>query len=166
MAIRDLLPWKGQGQDLAPRQEERFDHPVMSLHRDINRLFDDMLRGFSMPSLPSFGRSLGWPRIELSENDSEIRVTAELPGMEEKDIEISLNDHQLVIRGEKKSEISDEERGYSERSYGRFERRIGLPTQIDEDKIEAAFRNGVLIVTVPRTAEAVKGRKTIPINTG
>ena len=104
MAIRDLIPWKSQGQDIAPRQEERVDHPVMSLHRDINRLFDDMFRGFSMPSLSSIGRSLGWPRVELSENDKEIRVTAELPGMEEKDIEISLDDHQLVIRGEKKSE--------------------------------------------------------------
>lgn len=164
MAIRDLIPWKSQGQDIAPRQEERVDHPVMSLHRDINRLFDDMFRAFSMPSLPSIGRSLGWPRVELSENDKEIRVMAELPGMEEKDIEISLDDHQLVIRGEKKSETSDEERGYSERSYGRFERRIGLPSQIDEDKVEAAFRNGVLTVRIPRTSEAAKGRKTIPIN--
>ena len=166
MAIRDLIPWKSQGLDIAPRQEERVDHLVMSLHRDINRLFDDMFRGFSMPSLPSIGGSLGWPRLELSENDKEIRVTAELPGMEEKDIEISLDDHQLVIWGEKKSETSDEERGYSERSYGRFERRIGLPSQIDEDKVEAAFRNGVLTVTVPRTAEAAQGRKTIPLNAG
>ena len=166
MAIRDLIPWKSQGQDIALRQEERVDHPVMSLHRDINRLFDDIFRGFFMPSLPSIGRSIGWPRVELSENDKEIRVMAELPGLEEKDIEISLDDHQLVIRGEKKSETSDEERGYSERSYGRFERRIGLPSQIDEDKVEAAFRNGVLTVTVPRTPEAAKGRKTIPINAG
>ena len=166
MATRDLIPWKIQGQDIVPRQEERVDHPVMSLHRDINRLFDDMFRGFSMPSLPSIGRSIGWPRVELSENDKEIRVMAELPGMEEKDIEISLDDHQLVIRGEKKSETSDEERGYSERSYGRFERRIGLPSQIDEDKVEAAFRNGVLTVRIPRTPEAAKGRKTIPINAG
>lgn len=118
-----------------------------------------------MPSLPSIGRSIGWPRVELSENDKEIRVMAELPGMEEKDIEISLDDHQLVIRGEKKSETSDEERGYSERSYGRFERRIGLPSQIKEDKVEAAFRNGILTVRIPRTPEAVKGGgKTIPIN--
>lgn len=166
MAIRDLIPWKSQGHDIAPRQEERVDHPVMSLHRDINRLFDDMFRGFSMPSLPSIGRSIGWPRVELSENAKEVRVTAELPGMEEKDIEISLDDNELVIRGEKKSETNDEERGYSERSYGRFERRIGLPSQIDEDKVEAAFRNGVLTVTVPRTAEATKGRKTFPINAG
>lgn len=129
-------------------------------------MFDDMFRGFSMPSLPSIGRSIGWPRVELSENAKEVRVTAELPGMEEKDIEISLDDNELVIRGEKKSETNDEERGYSERSYGRFERRIGLPSQIDEDKVEAAFRNGVLTVTVPRTAEATKGRKTFPINAG
>ena len=166
MAIRDLIPWKCQGQDIAPRQEERVDHPVMSLHQDINRLFDDMLRGFSMPSLPPIGRSLGWPRVELSENDKQIRVTAELPVIEGKDIVISLDDHQLVIRGEKKSETSDEECGYSQRSYGRFERRIGLPSQIDQDKVEAAFLNGVLTVTVPRTAEAAKGRKTIPINVG
>lgn len=90
-----------------------------------------------MPSLPSIGRSLGWPRVELSENNKEIRVTAELPGMEEKDFEISLDDHQLVIRGEKKSETSEEERDYFEGSYGGFERRIGLPSQIDDDKVEA-----------------------------
>ena len=158
MAIRDLIPWKSQGQDIAPRQEERVDHPVMSLHRDINRLFDDMFRGLSMPSLPSIGRSLGLPRVELSENDKEIRVTAELPGMEEKDIEISLDNHQLVIRGEKKSETSDEERGYSERSYGRFERRIGLPRGIERDKVAATFKNGVLTVTLPKREE-VKARK-------
>lgn len=164
MDIRDLVPWRSQGQDVAPRQEEQVEHPVMSLHRDINRLFDDVFRGFSVPSLLSPTHSLASPRIELSENDKEIRVSAELPGMEEKDIEISLDDHQLLIRGEKKSETSDSERGYSERSYGRFERRIGLPAQIEEDRIEARFRNGVLTVTVPRSADAERGRKTIPIN--
>ena len=166
MAIRDLIPWKSQGQDIAPRHEERVDHPVMSLHRDINRLFDDMFRGFSMPALPSIGRSLGLPRVELSENDKEIRVTAELPGMEEKDIEISLDNHQLVIRGEKKSETSDEERGYSERSYGRFERRIGLPKGIERDKAGATFKNGVLTITVPKSASAAESTRRIAINPG
>lgn len=106
MPIRDLIPWKIQGHDIVSRQEERVDHPVVSLRRDINHLFDEMFRGFSMPSLPSIGRSLGWPRVELSENDKEVRVTAELPGMEEKDIEISLDDHLLVIRGERSPKLA------------------------------------------------------------
>ena len=165
MAIRDLIPWKSQGQDIAPRQEERVDHSVMSLHRDINRLFDDMFRGFSMPSLPSIGRSLGWPRVELSENDKEIRVTAEFPGMEEKDIEISLDDHQLVIRGEKKSETERKDKGYfvSERKFGAFHRSIPLPVGVDTDKIEAKFKKGVLTVTLPKTAESQKKIKKIQV---
>ena len=107
MAIRDLIPWSRQENRLpatVSAEHDRSDHPLLSLHREVNRLFDDMFRGFGVPSLGGFDRSLSWPNLELGETDKEIRVTAELPGLEEKDIEISLDDHQLVIRGEKKSE--------------------------------------------------------------
>ena len=164
MAIRDLIPWKSQGQDIAPRQEERVDHPVMSLHRDINRLFDDMFRGFSMPSLSSIGRSLGWPRVELSENDKEIRVTAELPGMEEKDVELLLDNGVLTIRGEKTAKNEDQDRQFSEHFYGHFERRIPLPVEVDESKIDAKFANGVLNITLPKSEKAQAQVKRIAIN--
>src|SRR6187402_3602440 len=130
MAIRDLIPWSRQENRLPTpvgAERDRGDHPLLSLHREVNRLFDDVFRGFGAPSFGGFDRSVSWPHVELGETDKDIRVTAELPGLDEKDVDISLEDGALTLRGEKRSEVEDEDRGYSERSYGRFERRIGLP---------------------------------------
>jgi HSP20 family protein len=106
-----------------------------------------------------------WPNVEVSQTDGEIRITAEVPGMNEKDVELLLEDGVLTLRGEKKSETEDRDRGYSERFYGRFERRIALPSGVEEEKAKAEFRDGVLTVTLPRNREAERGRR-IPINTG
>lgn len=168
MAIRDLIPWGRQESRAPERTDDRSDqqHPLMSLHRDVNRLFDDVFRGFGVPALSGWGRSLEWPTIELSETDKEIRVTAELPGMDEKDVDISVDDNVLSIRGEKRSETEDKERGYSERSYGRFERHIGLPRGIEQDRASATFNKGVLTIVLPKSAEAIESRRSIPINAG
>jgi HSP20 family protein len=91
-------------------------------------------------------------------------VSAEIPGMDEKDVEVLLNDGNLVIRGEMKSETEDKERQFSERFYGRFERQIPVGTDIEEDKIEASFKNGVLTVTLPKTERAQAKAKRIAIN--
>jgi HSP20 family protein len=91
----------------------------------------------------------GWPQVEVVESDKDIRVSAELPGLGDKDVEVLMHDGVLTIRGEKKSEIEDKERAFSERYYGRFERRIPLSREIEEDKVDASFRNGVLTVTLP-----------------
>jgi HSP20 family protein len=93
-----------------------------------------------------------------------VRISAELPGLEEKDIEVLMGDGVLTIRGEKKSEVEDKERAFSERTYGRFERRIPLAWEVEEDKIEASFKNGVLTVTLPRSAHASPPVKRIPVN--
>ena len=166
MSVRDLIPW-GREESRVPsllRDSER--DPFLSLHREVNRLFDDVFRGFD-GGLPSVGRasSFGgnWPSVEISDNDKEIRVTAEVPGMEEKDIEILLDDGVLTLRGEKRSETEDKDRQFSERYYGRFERRIPLGYEIEEDKIDARFRNGVLSVTLPKTAKAQSQAKRIAI---
>lgn len=167
MAIRDLIPWSRQENRLpvsSGAQRDRDDHPLLSLHRDVNRLFDDVFRGFGMPSLAGFDRSFAWPNVELGETDREIRITAELPGLDEKDVELALEDGVLTLRGEKKAEIDDKERGYSERSYGRFERRIGLPKGIEADKANATFRNGVLTVTLPKSAASNENVRRIPVN--
>ncbi len=162
MAMRDLIPW-GRQENRAPalfREEER--SPFMSLRRDVDRLFDDFFRT-PLPGL-GFGRSaMSWPSLEVQETDKEFRVTAEVPGLDEKDVELLLEDGVLTLRGEKKSET--EERGYSERFYGRFERRIALPAGVDEEKAKADFRDGVLTVTLPRNPDAERGRR-IPINAG
>lgn len=168
MAIRDLIPWSRQENRLpvpvSAEQRERDEHPILSLHREVNRLFDDVFRGFGAPAFGGFDRSVSWPHVELGETDKDIRVTAELPGLDEKDVDISLEDGSLTLRGEKRSEVEDKHRGYSERSYGRFERRIGLPKGVDRDRVSATFKNGLLTVTLPKTEAANENVRRIPIN--
>lgn len=163
MAFRDLVPW-GRQENRLPAERSRSDHPLLSLQREVDRLFDDVLRGFDLPSFGNFDRRLTWPNLELGETDKEIRVTAELPGLTEKDVEITVTDGVLTLKGEKKSEVDDAERGYSERSYGRFERRISLPRGVEQDKASAAFQNGILTVTLPKSEAANENVRRIPIN--
>lgn len=167
MSVRDLIPWgrnNGNQVPSLPRDDDR--DPFLSLHREVNRLFDDVFRGFGS-GLPSLGNgsafSAGWPSVEISDNDKEIKVTAEVPSLEEKDIEVLLNDGVLTLKGEKRSESEDKDRQFSERYYGRFERRIPLGVEVDEDKVDASFRNGVLTVTLPKTEKAQTQVKRIAI---
>jgi HSP20 family protein len=168
MNMRDLIPW-GRTQQTTPSRYRDESDPFMTLHREMNRLFDDVFRGFDMApfgSLSGVGRTMGWPQLEVSETDKDLRISAELPGMDEKDVEVLMHDGVLTIRGEKKSEVEDKERAFSERYYGRFERRIPLGQDVDEDKVEASFKNGVLTVTVPKTGQAAAQMKRIAINSG
>ena len=144
-----------------PREEVS---PFLTLHREMNRLFDDVFRGFDagMPSL--FGHGASWPSLEVDASDKELRVSAELPGLDEKDVEVLIDKDVLTIRGEKRSETEDRERRFSERTYGRFERSIALPFAVEEDKAEASFKNGVLTITLPKSADAVEQGKRIAIN--
>jgi len=166
MSIRDLIPWSRQ-ENRVPAQVsaagDRSDS-VSSLHREVNRLFDNFFRGFGVPVLAGGDRGLLAPSVELAETDEEIRVAAELPGLDDKDVEVIVEEGVLTLRGEKKSEVEDKDRGYSERSYGRFERRIGLPKGIEQDKASATFKNGVLTVTVPKSTSAGQDVRRIPIN--
>jgi HSP20 family protein len=166
MNMRDLIPWGRNPQTTPSRYRDEGD-PFMTLHREMNRLFDDVFRGFDMVpfgSLSGAGRTMGWPQVEVSETDKDLRISAELPGIDEKDVEVLMADGVLTIRGEKKSEVEDKERAFSERYYGRFERRIPLGQDVDEDKVEASFKNGVLTVTVPKMAQAASPVKRIAIN--
>ena len=164
MAMRDLVPWS-RGRDVSVRRGE--DSPFLTLHREMNRLFEDVFRGFDVTPFRSdriFDRVGGnWPSVEVSETASEIKVTAELPGLDEKDVKVELTNGVVAISGEKKTETEDKERLLSERYYGRFERRIPVE-DVDEDKISAAFKNGVLTVTLPKVAQAQSKVKRIAIN--
>jgi HSP20 family protein len=167
MSVRDLIPWDRNNGSQVPnllRDDDR--GPFLSLHREVNRLFDDVLRDLG-PGLPSFGNGsafrAGWPSVEIVEADKEIKVTAEVPGLEEKDIEVLLNDGVLTLKGEKRSESEDMDRQFSERYYGRFERRVPLGVEVDEDRIDATFRNGVLTVILPKTEKAQSQVKRIAI---
>ncbi|HET9904394.1 MAG TPA: Hsp20/alpha crystallin family protein [Xanthobacteraceae bacterium] len=164
MAIRDLIPWH-RGRDVSVRSREDVN-PFLALHREVNRLFDEVLRGFDLGPTGLdrfFDRSVGWPNIEVSETDREVKVTAELPGLDEKDVDVSLANGMLTIRGEKRTETEDRDRLFSERFYGRFERRIPVD-DIDEERVSATFKNGVLTVTLPKTADAQHKIRRIAIN--
>ncbi|MGP3712679.1 Hsp20/alpha crystallin family protein [Brucella sp. RRSP16] len=170
MSVRDLIPWgRDTSSSQAPavyREEDR--NSFLSLHREVNRLFDDVFRSFdrnlpAFDSLASFGR--WWPSVEITETEKEIRITAEVPGVEEKDIELVLDDGVLTLRGEKRSETEDKDKDkqFSERFYGRFERRIPVGREIVEDEINARFRNGVLSLVLPKTEKAQSKVKRIAI---
>jgi HSP20 family protein len=161
MAIRDLIPWN-RGRDVTVRRGADQD-PFLALHREMNRLFDDVFRGFDLSPFSSRTAAPGWPNIEISETAGEVTVTAELPGLGEKDVDVQLADGVLVIRGETKSESEDKDRLFSERTYGRFERRIPV-NGVDEEKVSASFKNGLLTIKLPRTEAQLANVKRITIN--
>jgi HSP20 family protein len=165
MTIRDLIPWGREDYRTPAVYRDSDRDPFLSLHRQVNRLFDDVFRGFDT-DLPVLGGRTGgaWPSVEIADTEKDIRVSAEVPGMEEKDIEVLLENGVLTLRGERKSETEDKERQFSERYYGRFERRIPLGSEIDEDKVSADFKNGVLTVSLPKTERARAKAKRIAIN--
>ncbi|APG88589.1 heat shock protein, hsp20 family (plasmid) [Sinorhizobium americanum CCGM7] len=167
MNVRDLIPWgRGQGElPAAFREGDR--NPFLALHREMNRLFDDVFRGFDsrMPTAAGYsGFAAGWPSVEVSDREKEIKLTAELPGLEEKDVELFISEGVLTLRGEKRSETEAQDSQFSERFYGRFERRIPLGYDIDESKVNATFRNGVLTVNLPKTEQGQSKAKRITIN--
>ncbi|MBW5440365.1 Hsp20/alpha crystallin family protein [Bradyrhizobium canariense] len=161
MALRDLIPWNNGSRNMAAQRGEA-GNPLLALHREMNRLFDDAFRSFD---LGPFGSStaMGWPNVELDESEKEVKVVAELPGLEQKDVNVELANGVLTISGEKKSETEDKERLFSERYYGRFERRIPVD-DVDQDKVAASFNNGVLTVTLPKSPAAQQKVKRIAIN--
>ena len=166
MAIKDLIPWNyNRGREVGFQRGTDI-HPFFALHREMNRMFDDVFRGFDLAPFGLTSRALdglGWPQVDIDETDKEVRITAELPGLDEKDVSLEITNGVLSISGEKKTELEDKARRFSERYYGRFERRIQLEG-IEEDKVSAAFKNGVLTITVPKSAEAKNNVRRIAIN--
>ena len=141
----------------------RGEHPFDLLHREINDLFEGYYRGFGNRGL----RHAGAHGFEVSETDDEIRVKAELPGIDEKDIEVTLDEDVLTIRGEHKQQHEEKKRNYhvSEMSSGSFYRSFPLQAAVDRDKATAKFKRGVLTLTLPKTELAKAERKRIPIST-
>jgi HSP20 family protein len=164
MNVRDLIPWSRGDREAGRGFRSESLSPMVSLHREMNRLFDDVFRGFDDSRHSGGGRRGDWPTMEVEDTDKEYRVTAELPGIEERDIEVLLQDGVLTLRGEKKLESESRNRTFSERFYGRFERQLSFDRAVDEDNVNATFRNGVLTITVPKTAQVVERSKRIPIN--
>jgi len=148
MSLKSLIPI-GRDRSAARRDVA----PFATLQREIDRLFDDFTRGW--PTVATAESALV-PSIDVTETDKEIEITAELPGIEEKDVQVNLADGVLTIRGEKKAEKEQKDKNYRlvERSYGSFERSLELPDGVDPDAIKASIAKGVLKVTVPKPAPA------------
>jgi HSP20 family protein len=171
-------PAKSEEKRTAPavvREREPFDR----LRHQIDRLFDDAHRSFRR--LP-FGRSLfdaepfwrhemSWgnvPAVDVAEQEKEYLITAELPGMDEGDIELKLSGDTLMLKGEKTGEKEEKKKDYylSERRHGAFQRTFRIPEGVDADKIQASFKKGVLTITLPKTTESLKQEKRIAVTGG
>jgi len=160
MAVRDLIP---RMRSRMPVSRSESSNPLAAFHEEMNRLFDDFWRDFDGVG-SSLMPSSGFPRVEVIETERDVKVEAELPGMEEKDVEVLLNNGVLTLRGERQSQSEDKHRRVSERYYGQFERRIVLPAEVDAEKATASFQRGVLTVTLPKTARALEDVKRIRIS--
>jgi len=168
MAITDLVPWRRRRGDIRARSQ--YDDMIGSFYRDMNNLVDRFFGGFDLDPFGGSELATGdfMPRVDVRENDKEIKVTAELPGMDEKDIDVTLSRDSLTIKGEKQEETEDKGKDYyrSERRYGSFHRVVPLSAEVDESKAEADFKKGVLKIRLPKTPEAQASRKKIEIKKG
>jgi HSP20 family protein len=165
MEIKNLVPSLWNRGNMPGRREE--SQPFFSLQREMNRIFDDFFQGWDVAPFAGSGVHPGrfHPSIDVKESEKEISVKVELPGLEEKDVEVLLDNETLTIRGEKKEEKEDKGKNHYhvECSYGSFHRVIPLPASIDQKKVQAQFKNGILSVTLPKTEEASTKGKKIPI---
>ena len=166
MAITDRIPLRKTNGGLATRRTQM--DPFSQLHREIDRVFSDFMTDWPWTGrMNLMDRRMGnfVPDVDITETDKEFRVTAELPGMDEKDLEVTYLQGGLTIKGEKREEHEQEGRDFyhSERQFGAFERTIPLPSDINPDKARASFKRGVLSISLPKTEEARSTRKPIPI---
>lgn len=154
-----------------PARRDVFASPLSELHREVDRLFDEFMGGFrpwrSRVGFWGDGEGELVPRVDVSESDKEVVVTADLPGIDEKDIDVTLSNGVLTIKGERKAEKEekDEKKSYHrvERSYGLYSRSIALPGEVDENKVKADFAKGVLTIRMPKTDRAKSRVKKISI---
>jgi HSP20 family protein len=160
MANRGLTPRDGS-RDVSTYSRD----PFSVFRREMDQLFDEFLTPFGGRGAVARGGRTAWPSIDVEETETAYTVAAELPGVDPKDVDLNLRDNILTISGEKTQEQKSEEggRSWTERSYGRFERSIPFEAEIDADRIEAGYRNGVLTVTLPKNAQAREKSRKIDI---
>lgn len=153
--------------------------PFESLRREVDRLFEDFGRDFWRPAFgrplidiePFMRREMPWmsaPAVDIAEKEAAYEVTAEIPGMDEKDIEVTVADNALTVKGQKQEDKEEKKKDYHlrERRFGSFERRFRLPDDVDTERIEASFAKGVLRVTLPKKAGTRKSGKQIKVKAG
>ncbi|RMG04186.1 MAG: Hsp20/alpha crystallin family protein [Nitrospirae bacterium] len=160
MSIRDLIPTRFGKKEVPVR---RVNDPIRSIFDDFDRMFDRFFSDFAVEPLSA--RTGFSPRIDFKEEEDRYSLIAELPGLDEKDVEVTLHDDLLTIRGEKREEKEDRSGSYyfAERRYGSFERTIPLPAEVDAEKVKAHFKNGLLTVELPKSEKVLKSSRKIKI---
>jgi HSP20 family protein len=160
--FKTLVPWRNKAETPVTR-DDGLD-PFAALRRDVDRTFDDFLNGASWRSPLRKWEGVS-PLLDVDETEKEIIVSAELPGVEEKDIEVMIVGDVLTIKGEKKAEREDKNGDgyYAERRFGSFARSLRLPFEVKDEKVDAQFKKGVLIVRVPKPAELQEAVRRIDV---
>lgn len=159
----NLIPWRNKRED--PDSGTPEVHPLARLRDEMDHAFERFWRdpwSASLADVFPFGSGPSL-RMNVAESENDVTVTAELPGVDPEDVDISVNENMLTIRGEKKQEKEDKKRNYHyvERSYGSFHRSIQLPSSVDPNKVDAIYKNGVLTVTLAKHAKAKAKRITV-----
>ena len=159
MNVRTLLPSLWDRNDKSPAG-------FGALRKEIDRLFEDFSKGFDIPGLTAAGGFGLVPDMDMKDGENDVTLSVELPGVDEKDIDLSVSGQAITVSGEKKSEkeTKEGETLRRERSYGSFSRTVTLPFRIDGDKVEAKFAKGVLTITVPKPEDAQRQATKVPIS--
>lgn len=156
MDIRDLTPWRSRSASL--------EHPLTSMHREMDRMFSRFFDSSDNAAFPGKEMQI---HLDVSETETAFGIKVDLPGLEEKDIDVTYDDGLLTIKGERKSETenTDEKTRHRiiERSYGSFQRTLALPSNVDPEKVKATFSKGVLEITAPKRPESASQAKKIPV---
>lgn len=159
MRLNALTPWRWNESSAPARTSQ---DPYAALQREMNQLFEGFFDNHPLGWISGNERqALAAPKLDVSETDKELHVTAELPGVKEEDIDVELAGETLRIRGEKKDER--EEKGHNfhrvERSFGAFERVVPIPAEVDRQGVQATFKNGVLEIKLPKLVSAPSSQK-------
>jgi HSP20 family protein len=165
--FKALVPWRDKSQTPAPRDE--YHDPFLAFRREVDRIFDDFFSGFGRRAVGSpFGPwSTATPSMDLTDNEKEIVVTAEMPGLDEKDFEVTVSGDLLTLKGEKKDE-NEHRNGdayYMERRFGSFSRSVRLPFEVKDEKVDARYEKGVLTIRVPKPADLQRQARRIDVHT-
>ena len=165
MKVRNIIPRKNgeSGETVA----SRWGDPFFSLQGSVNDLFQNFFEGFDLEPFEAYGKAIAGfsPKLEVTESEKEFTISAELPGLDEKDMEVTLEGDVLTVKGEKKEEHEENKVGYyrSERSYGAFQRSVVLPETINTDGVKAEVKKGVLKILLPKKPEAQIEHKKIEV---
>jgi HSP20 family protein len=169
MCAMSLLPFN-RGRSVSRRRPEEAD-PLLALRQEMSRVFDDFFSGVGLPSFAGTGptstvTAILTPRMDVSETDDAVQLAVELPGLDEDDVEVTLDGDVLTIRGEKVTERDEDERDYHiiERTEGTFLRTLRLPFEADPEQVQAAFQDGVLTIAIPKPKEAQQKSRRIEVH--